>query len=62
MEQMALICTDFHASFKWCSPGIDHIRWDHEPMVRRVVRWTSNIARGKDDRRQDLTKAKFVEG
>ena len=29
---------------------------------RRIVRWADNVARGKDDRRQTLTKAEFVEG
>ncbi|QTN32227.1 GntR family transcriptional regulator [Akkermansiaceae bacterium] len=62
MKQVALICTDFHPSFNWCSPGIAHIHWDHKPMVRRIVRWTGNIARGKDDRKQGLTVAKFIGG
>ena len=39
-----------------------HIRWDYRPMVRRVVRWVDNVARGKDDKRQTLTNAEFVEG
>ena len=30
--------------------------------VRRAVRWTSNLAHGKRDVRQTLTKAEFVEG
>lgn len=62
MKEVALICTDSHPSFRWCSPTIAHIHWDHKPMVRRIVRWVGNIARGKDDRRQGLTKAKFVGG
>jgi hypothetical protein len=27
-----------------------------------VVRWTTNVARSKEDRRQSLTKAEFIEG
>ena len=61
MKPVALICTDSHPSFKWCAPGIAHIHWDHKPMVRRIVRWAGNITRGKDDRRQGLTMAKFIE-
>ena len=34
----------------------------YRPVVRRVVRWVNNVARGKNDRRQTLTKAEFVEG
>jgi len=62
MKEVALMCTDSHPSFKWCAPGIAHIHWDHKPMVRRIVRWAANVARGKDDRRQGLTVAKFIGG
>ena len=31
-------------------------------MVRRVVRWVENVAKGKDDQRQTLTKIEFVKG
>tara|TARA_B110000881_G_scaffold220573_1_gene246175 strand:+ start:3308 stop:3442 length:135 start_codon:yes stop_codon:yes gene_type:complete len=31
-------------------------------VVRRVVQWVNNIARGKDDQQQTLTKAEFVDG
>jgi DNA-binding LacI/PurR family transcriptional regulator len=59
---VSLICTDYDPYFTWCLPTVSHIRWDHNPLVRRVVRWTNNIAKGKDDRRQSFPKAKFVEG
>ncbi len=36
--------------------------WDSGPVLRRVVRWVANMGRGKEDRRQTLTKAEFVEG
>ena len=48
--------------FEWCRPPVAHIRWDYRPVVRRVVRWTNNVALGKDDRRQSFTKAEFVDG
>ncbi len=62
IKEVALICTEFHPSFKWCAPSIAHIYWDHTPMVRRIVKWINNIARCKDDRRQGLTVAKFIDG
>ena len=31
-------------------------------MVRRAVRWVENVAKGKDDLRQTLTKIEIVEG
>jgi DNA-binding LacI/PurR family transcriptional regulator/DNA-binding transcriptional regulator YhcF (GntR family) len=61
-EHVSLICTDPDPTFAWCVPSIAHIRWDSRPVTQRIVRWTENIARGKDDRRQSHTPARFVEG
>lgn len=59
---VSLICTDPHPSFAWCRPTVAHIHWDSAPVLRRVLRWSDNVARGRKDRRQTLTKAEFVEG
>ncbi len=59
---VSLICTDPDPTFAWSEPSIAHINWLPRPLVRRVVRWTNNVAQGKDDRRQTLTKAQFVDG
>jgi DNA-binding LacI/PurR family transcriptional regulator/biotin operon repressor len=61
-NDVSLVCTDPDRTFDWCRPSIAHIRWDSGPVVRRIVRWAENVAHGKDDRRQTLTPAKFVEG
>lgn len=61
-EDVSLVCTDHDPGFAWCRPSVAHIRWDYRPVVRRVVRWIHDVARGKDDRRQTLTKAEFIEG
>jgi len=61
-EDVSLICTDADPSFAWCEPSIAHIRWDYQPVVRRIVQWAGNIAQGKKDLRQTLTKAEFIEG
>ena len=61
-KHVSLICTDPDPTFSWCEPSVAHIRWDTRPVVRRVVRWVNNIARGKDDRQQTLTKAEFIDG
>lgn len=61
-EDVSLICTDADPSFAWCEPSIAHIRWDYPPVVRRIVQWANNIARGKKDLRQVLTSAEFVTG
>lgn len=61
-EDLSLVCTDGHPTFVWCRPSVAHIRWDERPVLRRIVRWANNIARGRDDRRQTDTKAEFVDG
>jgi DNA-binding LacI/PurR family transcriptional regulator len=61
-EDVSLICTDADPAFAWCEPTIAHIRWDSRPVVQRIVRWAANVSNGRDDRRQTLTKAEFVEG
>jgi hypothetical protein len=61
-DRTSLICTDPDPTFAWCRPSIAHLDWDHRPVVRRIVRWIDNVANGKEDRRQTLTKAKLVEG
>lgn len=61
-NQVSLICTDPDPTFAWSLPTIAHLNWDYRPVVRRVVRWADNVARGKEDRRQTLTKIEFIEG
>jgi len=60
-RDVSLICTDDDPTFEWCRPSVSCILWESRPLVRRIVNWVGNIARGKDDRRQTFTKAKFVE-
>ncbi|MFT5633155.1 MAG: DNA-binding LacI/PurR family transcriptional regulator [Rubritalea sp.] len=61
-EDVSIICTDNDPTFLWCRPSISCIIWDYSPVVRRVVRWVSNISHGKKDLRQTHTKSEFVEG
>jgi DNA-binding LacI/PurR family transcriptional regulator len=61
-NDVSLVCTDYDPGFDWCEPPVAHIRWDYPPVVRRIVRWANNVAQGKDDLRQTLTKAEFVKG
>jgi LacI family transcriptional regulator len=61
-EDVSLISTDADPAFDWCQPTISHIRWDTRPVVRRVVRWAANVARGREDLRQTLTPAEFIPG
>jgi DNA-binding LacI/PurR family transcriptional regulator len=61
-KDVSLICIDADPTFEWCQPSVAHIQWDSRPWVRRIVRWANDVSRGEDDRRQSLTKAKFVDG
>jgi hypothetical protein len=61
-EHVSLICDDPDLTFGWCEPTIAHIAWDHRPIVRRVLHWAGNVARGRTDHRQSFTLARFVEG
>lgn len=61
-RQVSLVCTDPSPVFQWFRPTVAHIHWDSRLLVRRVLRWARNMACGKDDRRQTLTKARFVDG
>ena len=60
--QVSLVCAEPDPTFAWCLPTIAHFNWDYRPVVRRVVRWANNVARGKEDQRQTLTKIEFIEG
>lgn len=61
-EDVSLISNDPDASYEWCHPSVAHVQWDSRPWVRRVVRWAANVSKGKDDRRQSVTKSGFFEG
>jgi DNA-binding LacI/PurR family transcriptional regulator len=61
-QNVSLICMDPDPAFDWCKPSVAHIGWDSAKVVKRVVRWVGNVARGRDDRRNTSTPAKFVEG
>jgi hypothetical protein len=61
-EDVSLVCTDPDPGFRWCEPPMSHITWDAGLVVRRVVRWASNVRRGKTDRRLTDIRAEFVEG
>jgi DNA-binding LacI/PurR family transcriptional regulator len=61
-RDVSLVCDDPDTTFAWQVPSVAHIRWDSGPWVRRAVRWSNDVALGKDDRRKLLTKAEFVPG
>jgi DNA-binding LacI/PurR family transcriptional regulator len=61
-QDVSLVSTDGSEGFAWCKPTVAHISWDYRPVLRRIMRWVNNVARGIDDRRQNSTKAEFIDG
>jgi DNA-binding LacI/PurR family transcriptional regulator len=61
-EHVSMVCIDSDPTFEWFHPSVAHLAWDQDQVLKRVLRWTNNVASGKDDRRQSYTKAKFVDG
>jgi DNA-binding LacI/PurR family transcriptional regulator len=59
---VSLVSMESDAAFEWCRPTIACIHWDHRPVMRRVVGWANNVARGKIDLRETHTLAEFVDG
>ncbi|MEJ6572612.1 MAG: substrate-binding domain-containing protein [Akkermansiaceae bacterium] len=61
-QDLSLICVDNDPHFSQCQPSVSHIRWSSQPIVNRIVSWVRNISEGKEDTRQTMIKAEFVEG
>ena len=61
-HHLSLICGSPDPTFAWCEPTVAHINYDLRPVLRQIVRWVNNVARGKNDRRQSLTQAEYVDG
>ncbi|MFZ9935497.1 MAG: substrate-binding domain-containing protein [Luteolibacter sp.] len=61
-EQVSLICSEPDPTFAWLTPSVAHMSHDLNLVDRCILRWTHNIARGRDDRRQILTEAEFIDG
>ena len=59
---VSLVSMESDPAFEWCRPTIACIHWDHLPVMRRVVGWTNNVARGKVDLRETHTLAEFIDG
>lgn len=61
-RDVSLICGEPDLAFERCLPSIARIHWDAKRLVRRIVKWADNVARGKEDRRQTSIRASFVDG
>ena len=61
-DKISLFCDDYSESFDWATPSIAHLRWDHRPIIRRVIEWTKNLTTGREDSKRSFIKAEFVDG
>ena len=61
-DDISLYCDDYAESFEWTQPSIAHLQWDHRPIIRRVLQWAKNLSLGREDLKQNFTKAKFIDG
>jgi DNA-binding LacI/PurR family transcriptional regulator len=61
-RDISLICQDPSNAFSWCIPKISHINWDSKPVVNSIIQWANRLARGKDNKKQKMVFAEFVEG
>ena len=61
-RDVSLIALDDHPAFGWFEPNVSYIRTETRLFVPRIVRWAENVANGREDRRETLIRAEFVEG
>ena len=61
-RDVSLIVLDGHAAFAWYDPQVSHIRTETRQWVPRMMQWVDHVANGKEDRRETLVHAEFVEG
>lgn len=61
-RDVSLISLDNHPAFEWFKPEASRIHTDTRRWVSRVVQWADNVANGREDRRETLVRAEFVEG
>ena len=61
-QQVSLSCLDQLPAFHWQRPAITHIAWDLNRLISHVVRWTNQVAKGKNLRRLKLVDSELVDG
>ena len=61
-HDVSLMCNDSDPIFHQLQPAVTRIDWEPEALIRQVLRWANEQARGKDIRRQIEVPAKLIEG
>jgi len=60
--QVSLVCADYDSTLDWCHTSIAHIRWDNDPIIRRIVRWVAAVEKGRADHKTINYRAEFIPG
>jgi len=58
----SVFCMNRETWFPWHTPLIGHLYGDESPMVKRIVRWVNQAARGKPDKDYISFPLEFVPG
>ncbi len=58
---VSLVCMDQAPYFHRYQPSISHAAWNDQLVVNRIARWAKNVSHGKEDTRQTMIDAEFIE-
>ncbi len=61
-DDVSLVSLDNDEVLSFCGLSIAQISWNLRPVIRHAVRWADSVSRGKPERRQVTSFAKFVPG
>ena len=61
-RDLSLVCLNEDKWFAWRSPEIACLRGDDTKIIRRIVRWTNAVSRGREDRKYVAFPQEFHEG
>lgn len=61
-RDVSVLCKNHETWFSWHRPAIAHLFGDESLMVRRILRWVNDVARGKADQKYIPFALQFVAG
>lgn len=61
-RDISLLSDEDNVAYSWSHPEVSLIRWDNEPIVKRILDWADKVSRGVADTKQGHTLGEFVEG
>lgn len=61
-NDVSLISSTYDAALSLGSPSIAHFHWERNQLPKRLLRWADAISRGRNDRKQSVFSAKYIDG